>query len=111
MIDDEKADGRVGGFEFQSQLVLESFAEADRVLGDGLVSARSVVHPREGEVVEPGYAGLIDDWTRHRGETSHRGDGSREEREGDCAATVVLTGSGRGNVRDDAADGRKIADS
>ena len=87
---------------------LEGVAEVGGVVGDGIIPAR-VVHPGQGEVVESGEAGLIDDGARHSGESGHGRDRGSKEGEGNGAATVVLAGGGGWNVRDDAADGRKIA--
>src|ERR1700748_2334517 len=108
MVDEEEAYRSVGGFECQAQLGFERVAEGCSVVGDGLISA-AIVHPGQREVVKSGEAGLIDDGTRHSGESGHGRDGGSQEREGNGPATEVLTGSGGWNVRDDTAEGRKIA--
>lgn len=109
MVDDEEADGGVGGFEFQAELRIEGLVEVGDVVAGGVI-AGWVVHPGESEVIESGQAGLIDDGARGRGETGHGGDRGRKESEGDGSATVVLAGCGGWNVRDDAAGGREISD-
>lgn len=73
MVDDEEGDGGVGGFEFEAELGFEGFVEGGDVVGDGGV-AGGVVDPVEGEVVESGEAGLIDDGARGGGESGHGGD-------------------------------------
>jgi len=72
VVDDEEADGGAGGFEFEAELRFEGFAEVSCVVGDGLIPG-GVVNPVEGEVVEAGEAGLIDDRVRRRGESGHGG--------------------------------------
>lgn len=66
--------------------------------------------PGEGEVVEAGEAGFVDDGAGHGGEAGHSGERGSEEGERDGAASVVLAGIGGGDVRDDAADRWEISD-
>ena len=109
MVDDEDVDRGAGGLEFEAELFLEGFVEVGDVLADGLI-ARRVVHPVEGEVVKSGEAGQIDDGTRGRGKPGHGGNrGGEQSKRNGAAAKVLARGGGR-HVRDDTADGGKIAE-
>ena len=48
VVDDEEADGGVGGFEFQAELGFEGVAEGGDVVGDGGVFRSGIVHPGKG---------------------------------------------------------------
>jgi hypothetical protein len=108
VVDDEEVDGGVGRFELEAELGFEGFAECGGIVGDGFIPG-GVVHPAQGEVVESGEAGLIDDRARHGRESGHGGDRSGEEGKSNGAAAEVLAGCGGRNVRQDAAGGGKIA--
>jgi len=109
MVNDEEPDGSVGGLEFQTQLDLEGLAEVGRVVSDGSVFPGGVMSPGQGEVVESREACLIDDGARDHGESGHGRERRGQEGKRNSAATIVLAGRGGWNMRDDAADGRKIA--
>ena len=66
--------------------------------------------PSEGEVIEAGEAGFVDDGAGHGGEAGHGRERGGEEGERDGAASVVLAGFGGWDVRDDAADWWEICD-
>lgn len=109
VVDDEDVDGSARGLKFEAELVLESFAE-----GGGVVTVfgvRGGEGPVEGEVVEAGEAGLVDDWTGDGGHAGHGGERGGKEAERDAAAAEsTLRGVGRGDVGDEAADGRQVSD-
>ena len=90
MIDQQKADGSVGGLQSQTKLELERVAEVTRVVGDSGIFPGHVVHPGQREVVKSGEACLIDNRAGHCGEACHRRDRGGEEGERNRATTVVL---------------------
>ena len=61
------------GLSSRPSWALEGVADVGGVVGDGSSPLGSWIQVK-GEVVETGEAGLIDDGTRHGGESGHGGD-------------------------------------
>src|ERR1035441_5612607 len=79
VVDDEDVDGSARGLEVEAELVLESFAEGGGVVA--VFGVRGGEGPVEGEVVEAGEAGLVDDRTGDGGHAGHGGErGGKEAR-------------------------------
>lgn len=87
MVDDEDVDGCTGGFELETELILESLVE-----GGGVIAVLGISGgegPVEGEVVEACEAGLVDDRSRDDSHAGHSGQGRGKEGERDAAGAVA----------------------
>jgi len=109
VVDDENVDGGPAGFEFETELILESLVEGGGVIA--VLATPGGESPVQGEVVEACEAGLVDNRSRDDSHAGHRRQGRGQQGERDAARAEACTRVlGGRNVGNDATNRRQTAE-